>query len=186
MNTATDLTPREKAELLLDSSRNIPNFIYYGGFDLGNRAAMVFPYNPSSSLIDRSNHEVIAEDLTKQFPDDVAVEEMRHWLVGWVRWILVNVLDEDGDLSPAGAAVLTWMDRLEEYPVADDEHLSQLEREEMIEIIRLYVGGLADDEAEQVLDVYLERGHEPTPEYLDVEAADEIAQELGFIEEDDE
>lgn len=81
-----------------------------------------------SDTLSRSNWDVISADLLDRFEDSVEVMGSRHWAVGWVDCIAVEIANRD-----AVEAVLDWIDALEEYPVADDEHYSALEWEELVD-----------------------------------------------------
>lgn len=84
----------------------------------------------------RSNWEVITADLLRDFPDDVEVHRFGHWAVGWLERLYVRQAAE-----AAIIAVAQWVGKLEDYPVADHSHLSDLEDQE----IHGNVGDLAAD-----------------------------------------
>lgn len=75
-----------------------------------------------SDALDRSNFRVIVADLTARYPESTAVERATCSLVGWRERLLVDVADAD-----ARRAAEAWAERLEDYPVADDEDFSNLE-----------------------------------------------------------
>lgn len=113
---------------LRSSSAN--SFIYYGDREGWHIALSV---HRDSEAIDRSNWEVITADVLA-VPDDgdpedglpdAAVESMGHWAVGWVEYLLVR------PGSSAERRALEWAEKLDNYPIADEEHCSELEwREE--------------------------------------------------------
>lgn len=76
-----------------------------------------------SDPLDRSNFTVIYDDLSTRFPDSVDVVRFGHWAVGWVEEIAYDTGSEVSE------AVARWRDRLDSYPVADEEHFSELEWE---------------------------------------------------------
>ena len=78
-----------------------------------------------SEALDNSNFEVIYEDLKTRFPDSVDVVHFGHWAVGWVEEIAYD--PGNADLV---AAIEEWREKLDNYPVADEEHYSQLEWDE--------------------------------------------------------
>lgn len=92
-----------------------------------------------SDVLERSNYQVILKDLEERFEDDVTEIGASHWAVGWVDFIMVRVLiDPDGDvvednITDAFKACMEWHDRLADYPVADEFHLSELEWDEKME-----------------------------------------------------
>lgn len=77
-----------------------------------------------SDALDRSNWTAITDDMFTRFGDDVAIERMNHWAVGWVEYLLVK------PSTPAVDAALTWKAKLADYPVADEDAYSLLEDSE--------------------------------------------------------
>lgn len=75
-----------------------------------------------SEALDRSNFEVIYEDLAERFGDDVDNASFGHWAVGWVEELAWNA----GNTELA-TEVQRWEKALADYPVADDMHFSDLE-----------------------------------------------------------
>ena len=73
-----------------------------------------------SDLVTQANYCVIKEELDEQ---DIEYEESRsgHWMVGWVDYIIVPPTEEE--------FVLDIEDRLQGYPLLDDEKHSELEQE---------------------------------------------------------
>ena len=69
-------------------------------------------------------------------PPDVVVETFRHWAVGWTETWLVRVdaqrVRSTDLIEPTRAwlAAVEWLEALEAYPVADENHLGDLEYEE--------------------------------------------------------
>lgn len=82
-----------------------------------------------SEALDRSNWEVITEEILA-IPDegdpedelaDAAIERMSHWAVGWIDYLVVR------PHSTAEKRAIEWKQKLDDYPVADEEHYSQIE-----------------------------------------------------------
>lgn len=75
-----------------------------------------------SDALERSNWDVITDDLLANFPTDhTAIETFSNWAVGWNMVLLVR---------PGTAAVARaqeWAEKLDNYPVADENHFSELE-----------------------------------------------------------
>lgn len=123
-------TDQERAEKLVKASANIPNFGYSGDTALGETWAFIgIDKNRDSGLLEQSNFDVIAADLDKRFLDDVVVEHTNHWAVGWVDHLNVRMLDDRGQVTPAGKAAIKWLDKLEDYPIADEDDHSRREYE---------------------------------------------------------
>jgi hypothetical protein len=80
-----------------------------------------------SGLLDQSNWIVVTEDMEKRFPDDVDLVRFGHWAVGWVEEMFVRIRDEHGRLTPAFEAAAIWKEKLDDYPIADEMHFSELE-----------------------------------------------------------
>lgn len=75
-----------------------------------------------SDALARSNYRVILADLRGGlYSDDTAEETMSHWAVGHVDYLLVR------PGTPAAARAEYWAGKLEDYPVADEADLGQLE-----------------------------------------------------------
>ena len=79
-----------------------------------------------SDCLSRSNFTVIYGDLSARFGDSVDVARFGHWAVGWVEEIIFDVGNEDCE-----RAVAAWREKLDNYPVADEDYYSTLEWEEM-------------------------------------------------------
>lgn len=142
-----------------------PNFAYYG--KRGHWLVVIGQHRDSDTL-DRSNFRVIARDLQGRYGEDVAIERASHFLVGWAETLLVNPCNAD-----AVAVANEWREKLEGYPVANEDDYSELESEELEEQLRVALIGsgwfLGDD---GTLDTVLECadcGHEER--FSDREAA---------------
>ena len=123
---------QQAAEALVNESnpRNIRDFGYHGETPIGKTWAMAFSVHRDSDILGESNWAVISADMERRFPEDVTIERMGHWAVGWVDYLLVRMLDDDGQLTEAGDAALDWKDKLDRYPVADENDYSERESEE--------------------------------------------------------
>jgi hypothetical protein len=105
---------------------NQESFAYYGELEAPPWGQLGFvSQHRDSDALDRSNFQVITEDLQSRFPDAFTIEGSSHWLVGWV-----DVVRIDTSNDAAVVAAMDWAYQLEQYPVADDEHHSNLEHEE--------------------------------------------------------
>ena len=81
-----------------------------------------------SDLLSQSNAEVLRERLNALKNGDVHYTRLGHWACGYVHAAMVRVL-RDGKPT-FHAEVLYQAERdLEDYPVLDDEHFSNLEEE---------------------------------------------------------
>ncbi|MDX1747140.1 MAG: hypothetical protein R3324_14480, partial [Halobacteriales archaeon] len=94
---------------------------------------------PSGSAYVRPPHYGELEALNDV--PDVVIERFRHWAVGWTETVLVRVARrgriEEGELpaepTDAWIEACEWLDQLDNYPVADESHWSELEYRELVE-----------------------------------------------------
>lgn len=81
-----------------------------------------------SGPLERSNFEVVKEDLEKAEPScedgDVEVHQFGHWGPGWFEIILVR------PNTQAAIEAQEWEDSLADYSIANEDHYSNLEHEE--------------------------------------------------------
>lgn len=81
--------------------------------------------NRDSDCLTRSNFQSALDAIGGEDGDLVIVVREGHWAVGWVEWIGIHQ-DAEDKLKEADEIACA----LEDYPVVDDEHLSNLEYEE--------------------------------------------------------
>jgi len=81
-----------------------------------------------SDALERSNFACMLEAIGGE-SETVAVVRENHWAVGWVEWIAIHQDDSEA-LAKADAL----QERLEDYPVLDEDHMSMLEQEEADEV----------------------------------------------------
>lgn len=79
-----------------------------------------------SDALARSNFEVIYADLSERFGESVDIAQFGHWAFGWVEEIIFDVGNDACE-----QAVADWRDKLDQYPVANEDHWSNLEWEEL-------------------------------------------------------
>jgi hypothetical protein len=95
---------------------------------------VVLGQHRDSGSIDRSNYAVILADLEtldREHGGERTVFDTRasHWAVGWVETILVHESN-----IPALERADEWCERLADYPLADEDHHSELVYNEAAEI----------------------------------------------------
>ena len=78
-----------------------------------------------SSRVARSNFDVFLRELGGE-SETVHVVREGHWAVGWVEWIAIHQDDET-----ACEIADEMLCALDDYPVLDDTHLSELENQEI-------------------------------------------------------
>lgn len=142
--------PRIDQMLTESNPRNIPDFAYFGDLPMGETWAWTFGTNRDADALVRSNWDVITFDMQSRFPDDTDIFRAGHWACGWVEQLSVRVLNDDGTMTDAGQAVLDWMDHLDNYPVADDEHFSDLEYSEWLEYVTAEIKHIMFNDYEEI------------------------------------
>jgi len=94
---------------------------------------IVYTSNRDSGLTDQANAAAI-EEIMGQFPEDQVVAESHgHWAVGHVDGYSIRVYEPDGTLTPAFKAWAEIQLRLENYPILDENRLSEMEFEAAVE-----------------------------------------------------
>ncbi len=152
-----------------------------------------------SDTLSRSNAEVIRAEINRDFPGVLIVESSSHWAVGWTEAAYVPVRADDGSIHPAAVAALEWASALEDYPVADETHFSNLEYDEAIETIAVCCSSSLerdgiryesselrpDDWASQVWSAMRDAGNDTSPEHMRGDDIDDAAFDLGFYVPED-
>jgi hypothetical protein len=77
-----------------------------------------------SDCLERSNFACMLKSLGGESETVIVVRE-NHWAVGWVEWIAIH---EDDSKSLVIADKI--QERLEDYPIINEDHWSELESEE--------------------------------------------------------
>jgi hypothetical protein len=94
---------------------------------------IVYTSNRDSGLTDQANAAAI-EEIMGQFPEDQVVAESHgHWAVGHVDGYSIRVYEPDGTLTPAFKAWAEIQLRLKNYPILDENRLSEMEFEAAVE-----------------------------------------------------
>lgn len=78
-----------------------------------------------SDALVRSNFQVIAKDMG----DACEIHRTGHWACGWVEWLILPTNASEEDKAKAAQ----WLEDLDQYPVANDDHFSELEYTEAAE-----------------------------------------------------
>lgn len=93
---------------------------------------IVYTHNRDSDLLDQSNAEAIRERL-RAYPDDVRDEHHGHFLCGWVDGYAIRVYDDDGKVTEAFQEWCAIQDRLEDYPILDEDDFCRREHDATME-----------------------------------------------------
>jgi hypothetical protein len=112
-------------------------------------------HHRDSGLLDQSNADQI-EQAMKPFADqdepDVMWEHAGHWAVGWVDGLSIRVYNASGEITEAFRTYHELLERLEDYPVLNEEDHSRREYEATIENIEDAGSRLARNEYEDLPD----------------------------------
>lgn len=142
-----------------------------------------------AAALETSNWRVVAQDLIGKFDEAVDTVVFGHWAVGWV-----EELASDAGRDDVQFAIQAWRDALADYPIANDEHFSELEWRAAVDTIRScrssYIERdgiewelselLPDDWAEQVYSAMADEGENTWPDGMHGEHVDDAAYALGF------
>ena len=100
------------------------DFGYWGSDDMFNTWGFTnIDQNRDSDVLVKSNFKYITEDLMGSFPDDFRIENYNHWAVGNVDRLVCRVYDDDDKkiISSSFYLAMEWLDKLDDYPVADED-----------------------------------------------------------------
>lgn len=166
-------------------------FAYFGDLPLFVSYGFTFAVHRDSDVLERSNWETISQDLLERFPEDCEIVPTSHCLVGWMDHLAVRILlDADAgitaeNIAPAFRAVCEWIDALENYPVANEDHFCALEYEDALETLEnCYSLNAAD--AERVYSYLLDGGiFGGSGEDLREQYVNEAMDALGLLEDSD-
>ena len=151
-----DTADLDRAKSIVDSYNRMEDFTYSGSLPLGRTWGFTIARTRDSCVLEQSNYAVINADMKERFPDDVSEERWGHFAVDWVEHLAVRMLNDHGQVTEAGLAILEWKDRLADHPVANDEDFSEREdaaSQEQFEIDLEEISvrdGLPDDWKDQV------------------------------------
>ena len=119
---------------LRENTKAVGDSAYWG--DRGNWFIVAAVHRDSDAL-DRSNFSV-SEAMLKDNPASAewsgefqpyAIERFNHWAVGWIDYLLID--PECKPLVELGESIQA---RIENYPVLDESHFSEIESQEANEI----------------------------------------------------
>ena len=94
-----------------------------------------FSVHRDSEILDQSNWAVISEDLMKRFPKSFDIFRASHSAVGWMEHLIIKTSNRK-----AVKAAFEWCERLDDYPVADEDDFSNREYEEACEAWDAWAG----------------------------------------------
>lgn len=101
------------------------DFGYWGSSDMFDTWGFTnVDQNRDSDALEKANFKYITEDLMGSFPEDFRIETYNHWAVGSVDRLVCRIYEEDTDKKVIASSfylAMEWLDKLDDYPVADEE-----------------------------------------------------------------
>lgn len=126
----------------LVTSDQMPNYHYWGGvWDEFGWSFVPGFYRATwdQSMIYDSNKEVVLNWLETHAPDDYAIEEDGGaW--GRIERLMARFVEEDGTPTLAGLGMFYFYQAIDNYPVLNEDRLSEMEMERLDEFIREDLG----------------------------------------------
>lgn len=115
------------------------DFGYWGSEDMFDTWGFTnIDQNRDSDVLERANFKYITEELMAIFPNDYRIENYAHWAVGNVDRLVCRVYEEDTDKKVIASSfylAMEWLDKLEDYPVADEETYDKMIDDDNIDSI---------------------------------------------------
>ena len=105
------------------------DFGYWGNSDMFDTWGFTkIDQNRDSDPLEKANFKYITEELMGLFPEDYRIETYNHWAVGSVDRLVCRVYEDDTDKKVIASSfylAMEWLDKLDDYPVADEETYSK-------------------------------------------------------------
>jgi hypothetical protein len=134
----------ERAERAAGNWQKFQCFCWHRQPDNPERWAILYTHNRDSTLLDQSNAEVIAKELQPFIArGSVIPERHSHWAVGHVSGYAILVFTKGGKITRAFRKWCELQDRLDDYPILDEEDYSQREMDATFENVKWEGGYLA-------------------------------------------
>jgi len=156
MTTATlsDGEVLDLANELAGNWKRMDSFAWFREIEIddSNKWAIIYTHHRESGLLDRSNAGVIGKAMmpfTEKDNDDpdVVIETHSHFAVGWIAGFSIRCLDQDGSVTEAFRRYAELNEAMDQYPILDEEDLSNREYEATVENI-VDAGRSIDDDFE--------------------------------------
>lgn len=137
------LSEEDYRELARDKAGNwkkASNFVWYAKPDNDPDDWVLWcTHNRDSGMLERSNAAVISATLERFFNVDspyIQHEDHNHWAVGWVAGYAVKAHDRQGRITKPFKAMCYIQYLIDQYPVLNGGHYSELEYDECAEVVR--------------------------------------------------
>jgi hypothetical protein len=122
--------------------RKFSCFAWHRGYDLEDADCWTIFYTSGrdAGLLDQSNHAEIAKLLAPFMEGDdpdVVAESHSHWAVGYLDGFSVRVFRKDGKITEAFTEFCRIKERLDDYPILNEEDYSEREYGATLENYRI-------------------------------------------------
>lgn len=140
----------QAAKEMAGNWQTFESFCWHRAYDLedADAWAQVYTSNRDSGLLAQSNEEAINEMLEK-FADgddpDLVFETHSHWACGHIDGFSVRVYRADGTITEAFKEVCRIQERLDDYPLLDEEDYSERELSATLENYASEIGHYRSD-----------------------------------------
>ena len=127
------------AEMAIEKPQD---FGYWGNSDMFDTWGFTnIDQNRDSDPLEKANFKYITEELMGLFPEDYRIETYNHWAVGSVDRLVCRVYEDDTDkkvIAPSFFLAMEWLDKLDDYPVADEETYNKMIDDDNIDSIEFW------------------------------------------------
>lgn len=140
----------EAARLLAGNWQKFGCFCWHRGYGLPDSDKWMIWYTASrdAGLLEHSNEAAINQQLAR-FAEgddsDLVFERHSHWAVGHVDGFSIRVYRGDGSITPAFREFCRIKERLDDYPILDEQDYSEREYEATLDNYRSEMWRLKDD-----------------------------------------
>lgn len=124
---------KEAAKLCANNHAKFDSFMWADRPKDPERYMIFYTSNRDSDLLTKSNEHVMQKEL--EGFNSVRTESHSHWACGYADCLVIKVFKKDGSITKAFEKLCELQQRLEDYPVLDDEDFSDREYEASIENI---------------------------------------------------
>lgn len=115
------------------------DFGYWGSSDMFDTWGFTnIDQNRDSDVLEKANFKYITEELMAIYPDDYRIETYNHWAVGSVDRLVCRVYEDNTDKKVIASSfylAMEWLDKLDDYPVADEETYDKMTDDDNIDSI---------------------------------------------------
>jgi hypothetical protein len=127
------------AEMAIEKPQD---FGYWGNSDMFDTWGFTnIDQNRDSDPLEKANFKYITEELMGLFPEDYRIETYNHWAVGSVDRLVCRVYEDDTDKKVIASSfflAMEWLDKLDDYPVADEETYNKMIDDDNIDSIEFW------------------------------------------------